>query len=304
MRQQQENYMNNNEIKAVVCDLDGTLLTSKKKILNETKKALIDLQKKGVKLILASSRTLFMLEEIIDSLQMRQHNGYAVCQNGLVSVDLANGEIEESLGITDKQAIEIFDYFKTHRHLGVFESERGYQIYLPIKLRWAMPIYYYIVAKKKYSDMRNITFTLFGDFRFSPEQKIEIIHKRNELKFPIAKAGYIRLTKGMDKMVTHLNKTFSELDTIRISRAWADMMPKGVNKAYGVNLLATKLGFGLENMIVFGDAENDLEMIKSARIGIAMGNAMQKVKDNADDITLSNNENGIVHALNKYGIIE
>ena len=304
MKLQPRNYMNKIEIKAVVCDLDGTLLTSKKKILNETKSVLIELQERGVKLILASSRSLFMLEEIIDALQMKQHNGYAVCQNGLVTVDLGKNEIQESPGISDKLALEIFDYFKTQRHLGVFESERGYQIYLPIKLRWAMPIYYFIIAKKKYSDMRNITFTLFGDFRFSPESKIEIIHKREELTFPVAKAGYIRLTKGMDKMVNHFNETFSELDTIRISRAWADMMPKGVNKAFGVNLLSDKLGFGLEEMMVFGDAENDLEMIKSAKIGIAMGNAMQKVKDNADDITLSNNENGIVHAIRKYGLIE
>ncbi|NLW28890.1 MAG: HAD family hydrolase [Erysipelothrix sp.] len=296
--------MNKREIQAVVCDLDGTLLTSKKKILNETRNALIELQERGIKLILASSRTLFMLEEIIDSLQMRQHNGYAVCQNGLVTVDLSNAEIQEFSGISDSQALEIFDYFKRYRHLGVFESEKGFQIHIPIKLRWAMPIYYYIIAKKKYSDMRNITFTLFGDFRFSPDQKIEIIHKRDELTFPVSKAGYIRLTKGMDKMVNQLNENFCELDIIRISRAWADIMPKGINKAHGINSLSNKLGFGFENMIVFGDAENDIEMIKSARLGIAMGNAMQKVKQNADDITLSNNENGIAHALKKYGLIE
>ena len=68
MKLQPRNYMNKIEIKAVVCDLDGTLLTSKKKILNETKSVLIELQERGVKLILASSRSLFMLEEIIDAL--------------------------------------------------------------------------------------------------------------------------------------------------------------------------------------------------------------------------------------------
>ena len=63
------------QIKAIVCDIDGTLLTDDKKMLNETKKALIDAQKKGYKVIIASSRNYFMLEEIVEQLELEKYGG-------------------------------------------------------------------------------------------------------------------------------------------------------------------------------------------------------------------------------------
>ena len=59
-----------------------------------------------------------------------------------------------------------------------------------------------------------------------------------------------------------------------------------------------KLGIHSDQIIAFGDAKNDLEMIKLAGHGVAMGNACDELKECADEVTLTNNENGIVHTLN------
>ena len=58
------------------------------------------------------------------------------------------------------------------------------------------------------------------------------------------------------------------------------------------------LGIDSSEVIAFGDAENDLEMIQFAGHGVAMGNACDALKDAADEVTLTNNEDGIAHALN------
>lgn len=56
----------------------------------------------------------------------------------------------------------------------------------------------------------------------------------------------------------------------------------------------------MHDMMAFGDGENDIEMLQAAGIGIAMGNAMAEVKAAADEVTGSNNDEGIADALQKY----
>ena len=74
---------------------------------------------------------------------------------------------------------------------------------------------------------------------------------------------------------------------------------KGIDKANALHCALTPLGYTKEDMIAFGDAQNDKTMLEYAGIGVAMGNATQEIKDIADYITLSNDEDGIVHALNE-----
>lgn len=74
-------------------------------------------------------------------------------------------------------------------------------------------------------------------------------------------------------------------------------------KGTAVHYLSDYLGVSAENTIAIGDSENDLEMLKAAGIGIAMGNASDYVKETADDITRSVEEDGVYHAFVKYGLI-
>ena len=64
-----------------------------------------------------------------------------------------------------------------------------------------------------------------------------------------------------------------------------------------------KLGISRDEMIAFGDAENDLAMLEYAGIGVAMANASEEVKVVADEVTLDNNSDGIAAALEKHGVI-
>lgn len=292
------------QIKAIVCDIDGTLLTDDKKMLNETKKALIDAQKKGYKVIIASSRNYFMLEEIVEQLELEKYGGYCITLNGTIAVRCSDKHEWRFPFMSQDLAKELFNYSKKEHYFTLFESEKGLQIYLPAILSWGMPFYYGIRLRKRYLNIRNLNYRIFGDFRFSPNQDIRIVRSSKNLVGPIIKAGFIKLTPGINKQITQLEDAFeNRLEVIRISKVWADIMPHGMNKTRGFELLQEELGFSFESVIAFGDAENDIQMLNKAAIGVAMGNSFESLKSEADYITLSNNSNGIVHALKHFEII-
>lgn len=77
-------------------------------------------------------------------------------------------------------------------------------------------------------------------------------------------------------------------------------MPQNVDKAATLDVLVNMLGLNKENTICCGDGFNDLSMIKYAGIGVAMENAQEIVKESADYVTKSNDDDGIVHVIEKF----
>lgn len=98
----------------------------------------------------------------------------------------------------------------------------------------------------------------------------------------------------------HLQDVHAELIE---HRSWGVPFPivevvrKGLNKAVGIHHIAQEMGIPRERIIAFGDEDNDLEMIDYAGIGVAMNNGIDALKNIANDITLSNNEDGIAKFL-------
>lgn len=85
--------------------------------------------------------------------------------------------------------------------------------------------------------------------------------------------------------------------------AFTDITAKGADKGAGIMALAAHLGFDPQYTIAFGDGGNDTSMIKAAGIGVAMGNALDSLKAEADYITTSVDEDGVMNALRHFGII-
>ena len=79
-----------------------------------------------------------------------------------------------------------------------------------------------------------------------------------------------------------------------------EVMSKGISKGNAVSILSDMLGIERENVMCIGDSENDLSMIKFAGLGVAMGNAAECIKENADYITDINNEDGVAKAIEKF----
>ncbi|MBK8462186.1 MAG: HAD family hydrolase [Nigerium sp.] len=82
-----------------------------------------------------------------------------------------------------------------------------------------------------------------------------------------------------------------------------EMQLPGVHKASGIDAVLAHLGIPRERTIALGDSDNDLEMLRHAGIGIAMGNARPHVKDAADEVTAAVDEDGVHQALARHGLL-
>lgn len=95
-------------------------------------------------------------------------------------------------------------------------------------------------------------------------------------------------------------KLHDRMDVYRSEPFFLEILPKGINKATGLAKLLDTLGATRDELIAFGDGYNDISMIEYAGLGVAMGNAFDKVKESADIIAPDNDEDGIADVLERY----
>ena len=81
---------------------------------------------------------------------------------------------------------------------------------------------------------------------------------------------------------------------------FVEIMPAGIDKAHSLLKLLTSIGLTADQMICCGDGYNDLTMIETAGLGVAMANAQPAVREKADYITKSNDEDGVLHVINEF----
>ena len=87
------------------------------------------------------------------------------------------------------------------------------------------------------------------------------------------------------------------LNVVQTAPFYLEVIPRVINKGQGIRDICRTLGMDVSEVIAFGDAENDIPMLRAAGVGVAMGNAADAVKAAADRVTLTNNEDGIAAAL-------
>ena len=85
---------------------------------------------------------------------------------------------------------------------------------------------------------------------------------------------------------------------------YLEIMPRTVHKGQGILDICRVLGLGTEQVLAFGDAANDIPMLRQAGVGVAMGNAGGQVQAAADLVTGTNNDDGIVTALERLGLLD
>ncbi|MBO6136978.1 MAG: Cof-type HAD-IIB family hydrolase [Lachnospiraceae bacterium] len=124
--------------------------------------------------------------------------------------------------------------------------------------------------------------------------------KDSEGKWECSKLSCDAPKGGIDECYESLK---DEFDFIVHTSNVVEMVPKGFSKATGMRKVAELLGCGMENTLAFGDGENDIEMLQTAGVGIAMGNGNEHVKSIADHVTASLYEDGLYKACEHFGLI-
>ncbi len=274
-------------LKAILLDIDGTLTNHKKEITEETKKALMNAQNYGIRLVIASGRPAKGIFQYGDQLDMKMHNGIFVCYNGARVVDCQTGEVYVNVTIPKETTQRVLKHMKnfdvrpmiTHGSHMVVEDV------------------YNCMVKDGNREFNVIEY----ESRMNGYKLMEVEDLETFVDGPVNKI----LTAGdSDYLQAHYKEMSApfegELSMMFTANFYYEFTANGVDKGKALTIAMDKLGILPEECIAFGDAENDISMLKFAGIGVAMGNAQQCVKDIADEITDDNEHDGIAKALYKH----
>ena len=274
-------------IKVIIMDIDGTLVNDQKVITPKTKETLLKAQEKGVKLILASGRPTSGLRALAKELEMDQHHGLFVCFNGSKVIDCQSNEVlfNQAMSVEDSKAV--LEHLKKFKARPMFDKDEYmyvndvFDCYITLKGKPFNVMQYesrgnnYLLCEKK--DLAE-----FVDFEIN---KI--------LTYGDPEYMHAHYQEMMEPFKDRLNCMFT-------SDFYFEYTAKGIDKAKALDTVLIPMGYTKEEMIAFGDAQNDKTMIEYVGTGVAMANASDELKDVADEITLSNNEDGIAASLLKH----
>lgn len=255
-------------IKMIVTDMDGTLLNDNKNIHEDFDSVFAQLMEKKIKFVVASGR----------------------------------------------HYSEMHKYFKDYHENIIYIAENGGQIVYKDKEIYSSPMdmdHIYNLAKDA-MNIEGVDIILSGEknlylynFRKLPVEqlrdfyfKYKVIENPYDLKENVFKIS-IYNEKGSD-FITH--KTIydnwkDKLNVISSAFVWTDIQNKGTNKGSAVTILKDKFGIQSEEIMAFGDYNNDIEMLQLAHHSYAMENASDEIKQIANFIAKSNNDNGVLEVI-------
>ena len=262
--------------KLIAMDLDGTLTNDRKVITEKTKAALMAAQEQGIRLALASARPSPGLFRERDVLDLQNHRGILMSYNGGRIVDAATGKVlfETSMDLQETKAV-----LRQLENLPVTPIlDDGAQFYVTDRSGFKVD-YECRNNNMVCSEVGNL-----ADFLcFAP---IKILMSVDPA-----------ILADVQKQIADLLP--DSLTVVQTAAFYLEVIPKAINKGQGIRDICQVLGITPAEVIAFGDAENDIPMLRTAGMGVAMGNATDEVKQAADLVTLSNNEDGIAYALKK-----
>lgn len=274
-------------VKAILLDIDGTLTDDHKKITEDTKRALMIAQQYGIRLVIASGRPSRGIFPYGDQLDMREHHGIFVCYNGARVVDCETGKVLLDITIPVDLSKAVLEHMKK------FDVK-------PIITHGS-----HMVVEDVYNCMVKDGDRTFNVIEYESRMNGYRLMETEDLAaytdFPVNKI----LTAGDSDYLQEHYKEMSapfvgKLSMMFTSDFYYEFTAPGVDKGTALSKVMAQLNIRPEECIAFGDSENDIPMLEYAGIGVAMGNAQQKVKDIADEITDDNNHDGIAKSLARH----
>ncbi|MDR2970122.1 MAG: Cof-type HAD-IIB family hydrolase [Tannerellaceae bacterium] len=263
--------------KLLVLDVDGTLLNDNKEITPGTRASLLKVQQMGMRIVLASGRPAHGILPIARALELNTYGGYVISCNGAQITDMQSGETIYEKKIDRDQIPYLYRKAK----------KNGFPIftYRQEQIITDSPENKHIREEAALNGMEIINADDSFAIDFDPHECVLV---SDDLK---ALAG----------LENHWKKRLNGvLDVFPSESYFLEVVPPGINKGNTLAFLMDKLKIEKEKVIAIGEGVCDIPMLQLAGMGIAMGNAQDSVKSCADHITLSNEEDGVAAALEKW----
>ena len=257
-------------IKIVATDMDGTLLDDDKKLPDNFEDVIRDLSRRKIHFVISSGRSFNVLKK-----QFEHHlkDLTFICDNGAYIV--IGGEVVYTSVIDRDIVMSVIDYCE----------QRGYTLILCGKKgAWHN-------SKDPQQDQEIAQYYIC-------QTHLDDLHDCDDEIFKIAIYNGNGFTNAQYEA---LGDEFAHKCTALLSGSnWVDMMNKGINKGSALSNICNRFGVGYNEVMAFGDYLNDVDMLNCAYYSFAMSNAHSSVKQVANFITGSNNDNSVMKEVTKY----
>ncbi len=266
--------MSEHKIKMVATDIDGTILKWDFGFTPEVKDCIKKLTASNVKVVLVTGRmhkaTTFLADELGLDTPIVSYQG------GMIKENKENGKVFYRKDLAPNRAKEIIKWAKDNNvHINLYMDDILY------------------VEKddeiiRKYTDARYIEYTV------CPFENLEIKNVNKILAIKYGDADTVT------SWVEYLSKKYPDLYIVKSTPYFCEISNKDARKSCAVEYLCKKWGIEKDEVLTIGDQNNDIELLKSGGVKVAMGNGTPELKACADFVTDDVNNNGFVKAIHKF----
>lgn len=267
-------------IKAVFSDIDGTLLDSNHHISIETKRTIQRIVNAGIPFILVSAR---MPKGIIPLQKELDIESPMICYSGALVLDAAdnngNRPVLYSKGLQNQEAGHMYDLIRCH-YPGI-----SFNLYHDDCWIVNDPTNKWVKQEQAITGVNPI------------QEKINSYIEKGHTIHKILCMGD---EKEIGHLEEHVKHNFQSIAIYKSKKTYLEIMDRSVSKSTAIQTLLKKQGILKQEIMALGDNFNDSDMLTFAGLGIAMGNAPIEVKKKADETTLTNDQEGVRHSLEKH----
>jgi len=260
------------QYKLIALDIDGTLLNDEHQLSELNKETVRRVHDAGATIVLCSGRAPQSVFPILDQLGLE---GTIIAHNGASTVLSEGNEVVHDFSVPTAAYGELFQYLRSNNiHFDVCTT---FDLYLEEATQEALDIY--------------------AQFFVNPRIIPNVMDLPRMVKMTLA---------AEVEVIAEAERAFREqglitgLNMFRSGANFLDLVHEKATKGNALKELADSMGIPYDQVIAIGNYYNDVEMIELAGLGIAMGNSPDDLKKIAQDVTVSNNENGVAQALMKY----
>ncbi|MCQ2958202.1 MAG: Cof-type HAD-IIB family hydrolase [Candidatus Gastranaerophilales bacterium] len=259
-----------NKIKLVVTDIDGTIVEMNGKLQPEIISIFDTLQKNDVKVVIATGRMFIATSEIINTLKLKTP---VICYQGAMIRDEKKVYFEQNV---PKQIAS-----------DIITRLRNYNSHINLYLRDRLIVENDDKYIKEYAGDRNIPYEVVDDLQTVVQDATKLLTIDDD----VDKVTFIR-----DEM----RKIYPELNIVKSTNTYCEFVSPYADKGLAIKFLAEKWNLKTDEILAIGDQDNDIEMLKVAGTGIAMGNGSENIKKIADYICPTVQEFGFAQAMEKF----
>lgn len=275
------------DIKVISLDLDGTLLDSNRRISVKNEMVLQWMHEQGKTIVVATGSPYELIPwEELKNIQI----DYVITANGSAVYENNSGRCLYEKTISNSESIEILRKLERHDvHIDCFIGGKGY----------TTPECIERITRLRASDSRK---TYLRNHRHIVENLVTTV-EGDGMEIQKITLNFCADAEGNLVDYEELKRSLLSCPGIVVTTGVKDNLEitgTGVDKGVALQKLAEILEISTENIVAFGDSMNDKAIIEAAGIGVAMGNAMGRLKEIANDVTVSNDDDGVAVWLERW----